>query len=992
MEWKDAKGENVVHKSLGKGTVVNTEKNKDGIVIYITVRFDSGEYSDFLARDFPDYFSSDSVAFNNFLKQKNEERKARELREQQRREEERKARELREKQRREEERRRREEEKRRQEELRRRQEEERKARELREQQRREEERRRQEELRRRQEEERRWRKVVEKELNRPLTDEQWAAIYNDDDASLIVAGAGCGKTTTALGKIVYLVKSGKAKLEEILPIYFNKKNADEMNGKITEIFGNTQKIAYDYHSLGLKFLKESCPVEKSEDMIRRIFKNFLDDKKSEDLICRIFDFIVRYMYTDNERTMEMFPEGFDDLSVEKKVEALEDDCETLNGERVKSPAEAVIANFLFTHHIPYVYEKWFKSCYPDAYPMKPDFYVPLGDGTDPKNAVWIEHWGIVYDSRGNERVRYLDEKGEKKYIEDKKNKLAEYGKYDVKLIELFLSDFKDDTLIDKLKEKLEEFGVDTSREMTRDERVRYIKKLIKTKKLESFQNFVQRCIELLKSNKHTSQDIPEIHQNALPGLEKREEERVKEFYRIVYCVMKEYERRQGEENGIDFTDMLIKAPAKIADADLWYKYIIIDEYQDIDELDYELISAIQEKTNAKICCVGDDWQAIYRFKGADLGFFSNFGRYFPNFKTYRIQQTFRNGAPLIDIAGNFIQKNDRQLKKTIRSDKSTFLKAVRYHEFESRGREKDVDRLNCLFDILNQPDKDNFLIIVRNNSDFNKYFDCLGEDVSSLSDVEKALRQKFSKNIDVRTAHGSKGLEHEYVVVFNTAFRITGFPSLMDDDPAISFLLPEKEEYCLAEERRLFYVALTRAKKGCYLLVPKFMPSWFFLEIQDAIGKDNIFDSDNALLATCPWCGSEMERKQRKDETKEKFYSCSSYPDCKYSAPKGFIVKNCDDVEKLIKEKAEKQNRPASVYVYDERKKELDFMDCTLFENAKDKRPADRSVDVYIVINDVKDCSEAKNLLIKVRREPVLLNFSENDIPEQFIKNVFGTL
>lgn len=588
---------------------------------------------------------------------------------------------------------------------------------------------------------------IEKALGNPLTDEQCDAIFNDDDASLIVAGAGCGKTTTALGKIIYLVNSGKAKLEEILPIYFNNKNAEEMNGKITAVFGNAQKIAYDYHQLGLKILggRQSCPVRKTDEVIQEIFNKIVDNKNLDDFICRIFDFIMKYMYSNDESALEIFPSYFDDLSIEEKIEKLACDCITLDGKRVKSAAEAVIANYLFTHKIPYVYEKQFKSCYPNADGMTPDFYVPIGDGTDPKNAVWIEHWGIEFDSHGNELVRWMNSKEEAEYIANKKAKINTYKACDAKLIELFLSDFKNETLISKLKCQLEKFGIDTGNEMTRDEKIDCIKELIKNRKFEYFQEIVQRCISLLKINKYTAKDIPEIHKNALSGLEKREKERAKEFYRIVYVFMKEYERRQTEENFIDYTDMLIKALAKIDATEFSYKYIIIDEYQDIDDLNYDLISAIQKKTKAKICCVGDDWQAIYRFKGGNIRFFSDFEKYFPNPKTYRIQQTFRNGAPLIDVAGKFIQKNDNQLRKTIRSDKTTFLKAIRYHEFKTWGSEKDIDRLNCLFDILNQKDKDNFLIIIRNNSDFNKYFDYFGKNYSSVSGVEMALRRKFSK-------------------------------------------------------------------------------------------------------------------------------------------------------------------------------------------------------------------------------------------------------
>ena len=841
-----------------------------------------------------------------------------------------------------------------------------------------------------------YKKEIEKALGNPLTDEQCDAIFNDDDASLIVAGAGCGKTTTALGKIVYLVNSGKAKLEEILPIYFNNNNAAEMNDKITDIFGNVQKIAYDYHQLGLKILggKQSCVVRKTDDVLYEIFNEIVNNKKYDDFLYRVFHFIMKYMYSVDEFNFECFPAYFDKLSIGEKVEMLACDCGTLDGkQRVKSAAEAVIANYLFTHKIPYVYEKSFKSCYPGSYPMKPDFYVPLDNDKNSKNAVWIEHWGIVFDSQGNERVTWLNPKEEAKYIADKQKKLNTYKACNAKLIELFLSDFKDETLIDKLKEQLEKYGVDTSREMTREEKIQCIKRLIKEKKTETFQNLVQRCIGLLKINKYTSDDIATVHEDALSGLDKREKERVKEFYRIVYLLMKEYERRQREENFIDYTDMLVKALPEIADSDFSYKYIIIDEYQDIDNLDYELISAIQKKTNAKICCVGDDWQAIYRFKGGDIRFFSDFEKYFPDPKTYRIQQTFRNGAPLIDIAGKFIQKNNHQQKKTIRSDETTFLKAIRYHEFKTCGKEKDIDRLNCLFDILKQPDKDDFLIIVRNNSDFNKYFDCFGKGCNDILGVQEALQRKFSKKIEIKTAHSSKGLENDYVIVFNTAYRVTGFPSLVGDDPAVSFLLPPGEDYPYAEERRLFYVALTRAKKGCYLLVPKFEPSQFFLEIQDEIGRNNIFDSNNAVLATCPKCGKEMERKQKFDETKEQFYSCSSYPACSFSAPKAFMVKCCDEIEDLIKNNAEKRpNRAVSIFKYDRSLGTYNIMVCKTVKNDAEKIGLGRDADVYVVFDNFKDYSAIKNCLIQKERAPVLLNFSETDIPDEYIKNVFGKL
>ena len=96
-----------------------------------------------------------------------------------------------------------------------------------------------------------------------------------------------------------------------------------------------------------------------------------------------------------------------------------------------------------------------------------------------------------------------------------------------------------------------------------------------------------------------------------------------------------------------------------------YTYIIIDEYQDISVSRYRLIEAIRKKTGSTILCVGDDWQSIYRFAGSDLSLFTDFERYFGKSALLKIENTYRNSQQLIDIAGRFVMKNKRQIRKNL---------------------------------------------------------------------------------------------------------------------------------------------------------------------------------------------------------------------------------------------------------------------------------------------------------------------------------------
>jgi DNA helicase-4 len=216
--------------------------------------------------------------------------------------------------------------------------------------------------------------------------------------------------------------------------------------------------------------------------------------------------------------------------------------------------------------------------------------------------------------------------------------------------------------------------------------------------------------------------------------------------------------------------------------------------------------------------VGDDFQSIYRFSGCNLDIFINFNKYFNDCKIIYIYNTYRNSQELINVAGNFIMKNRIQNKKTLFSNKHIYrpIKIVYY------SNQKEIFKKLILY--LVKENEHKILILGRNNNDVNKI---LSDDFKIIKD------QIYYKDISFRylTVHKSKGLEEENVIIINLVNDIMGFPSKLEDDSILHYIVKYSEIIPFEEERRLFYVALTRTKKYNYLLVDKCNPSIFVKEI-----------------------------------------------------------------------------------------------------------------------------------------------------------------
>lgn len=321
-------------------------------------------------------------------------------------------------------------------------------------------------------------------------------------------------------------------------------------------------------------------------------------------------------------------------------------------------------------------------------------------------------------------------------------------------------------------------------------------KILKSKSLINLERLIITFINLFKTNNCNLNEFLFIKYN-------------KDLVRIILDIYFLYENELQSTNEIDFNDLIIKARQKVKYSHINYKYIIIDEYQDTSYIRYLFIKEIINKTGAKIICVGDDYQSIYRFTGCNINMFLNFKKYFRHAKILKINNTYRNSQELINVASKFIMKNKNQLYKKLKSKKHIDKPIKLYYG-------KDLKKL---LDIVLKKYK-NILVLGRNNFDINEYFN-----------LNNGYFNYKGNNIRYLTIHSSKGLEEDCVVIINLKDSKLGIPNKIIDNKILKYVNKSCDTYPYEEERRLFYVALTRTKGDLYLFVDKKNPSIFVKEL-----------------------------------------------------------------------------------------------------------------------------------------------------------------
>ena len=336
--------------------------------------------------------------------------------------------------------------------------------------------------------------------------------------------------------------------------------------------------------------------------------------------------------------------------------------------------------------------------------------------------------------------------------------------------------------------------------------------------------------------------------------------------------------------GIDFPGMIIDAIRCVRRNDYRhpYKYVLIDEYQDMSRPRYELIRALREQNDFTLFCVGDDWQSIYRFAGSDIHLILDFAATWQSWgptRMFQITTTRRFRQSLIEASGKFIMQDNNLYVKHLHNpnDKKDYsLKAL--------GGATQEERFDAIVEQLRKlPKAASVLMLGRYGSDLNLL---LRNDRDGLFQIDEhtggiVFLEKPDMDIEFMTAHRSKGLQRDFVFLMCCSGGLKGFPSAIPEEPLLGLLLPEVERMPHAEERRLFYVAMTRCKKKLFFVVDQTRPSRFMYELHDRICP-SIFRGVK-LPPQCPNCGEALRLRHAGSDPSRKFYGCTGFPNCRFT-------------------------------------------------------------------------------------------------------------
>lgn len=722
-----------------------------------------------------------------------------------------------------------------------------------------------------------------------LDKNQREVVLNDEDYCLVIAGAGAGKTTTVAAKAKYLVEKLNIPENEILIVSFTNKAVEELRDKINNDL-KLNCIISTFHSIGNAILKTNSSEKLNISRESTLYYILLDYFKKSVLINESLtknlvlffstyfnvpydgDDLAEYLNELSKTTNTTLRSDLNEFK-EEIIDARSKKKQTINNEIVRSYEEVQIANFLYLNNIEYQYE----PIYPyniklSNKPYTPDFVIKQGD-----KVAYIEHFGITQNGENS----LYNKKELDKYKKAVNDKIKLHKEHNTKLFYTF-SKFNDGrSFLEHLTYDLETNGFKLKRKDDKEvlqkiidtEENKYISKLI---------TLISRFINLFKTNGYQVEKFDEF-KNSTKNV------RSHLFLDICKECYLEYERKLKENNAIDFQDMINDSAVlldKMAEQKekLHFKYVIVDEYQDISKQRFDLVTALKNVCDAKIIAVGDDWQSIYAFSGSDIQLFLDFEKKMGYAVMLKIENTYRNSQEVIDIAGNFIQKNEYQIKKTLKSPKHIEDPVIIY-TYDSSYKEKNSNNKSgtnfnlakavekCLEDIIKYNKKDkkndkNILILGRYNFDINNLeksglFQILNKQGGIKSLKHPGLKLTFM------TAHASKGLGYDDVIIINCINGTFGFPSKIQNDPVMKHVLIEDKTYDFAEERRLFYVAMTRTKNRVFFVAPQKMPSEFLIEINkeyEKIIKHGEWEEktiNKPYQKMCPVCGYPLQFKYK---------------------------------------------------------------------------------------------------------------------------------
>ena len=681
-----------------------------------------------------------------------------------------------------------------------------------------------------------------------LDKQQVEAVVACEDSQLVLASAGSGKTMSLLAKIEYLCKNLGILPEAILAISFTKKTVDELIERCA-----IKNVEFrTFHALGNSILQEfqSEYLAKrrliSEKEIRCFFEQKLLEKYRDDTFARLVnDYILFYL------SVPVAPGDFKDVRSKIRLNRLLLRREIMADMQRKTPIrkkeEELIANWLYVYQIDYEYRKELPEL-----KQKTDFV--LGD-------VCLDI--LALDKNGNS---LLGANYQKEVAQRRKS----YKRTKLQHLEIHSWEWGACVAFVNLERNLFRVGLAPRR---RDERE--ILRIIQTKLRSEYEHFLVQMMSFLSLYKNGLHDIVKLRKRTAKW-SKYAKYRANLFLDIFDVLYKEYEIYLENERLYDFADMINDATELVKnepDCMVGYEYVLLDEVQDLSPNRLCLVREILRKNpRCRLFAVGDDWQSIYRFTGSNLELIERFEAYFGrHVRRSFIETTHRFGAPTVEKSSKFVQKNPAQAHKRVHGLKTQTPIKIILSKIDPKNRKSEADGFrNVIKDMLENYGETIFGMQLQIISRFNHDIAYITDAPESRLEGDKLFwRLDSGRKLEFEfcSIHKSKGITRDIVIVLNMNDDLMGMPAQRENDPLIDMLLSGKESYPFAEERRLFYVALTRARKATYLIAKEKRPSPFLLELSQELRETR--------GARCPRC--EIGELIRKESKFGAFRYCSNY-------------------------------------------------------------------------------------------------------------------
>lgn len=652
-------------------------------------------------------------------------------------------------------------------------------------------------------------------LKYPLDKQQRRSIVSEEDNCLVVSSAGSGKTSSIVGKVKYLTEIKGIVPERILLISYTNKAAAEL----TERMATNGLKGYTFHKLAIDIIGKTTGTKPSicdntDSLFVDIYHKLLDKssfKKS------IVEYFIDYQ-TNEADWKQRKNERREQLSEQKSVQ-LKAMFPDMDGRAiyVRSEQEQKICFVLSSLGVKFRYEEPYEHQLADEMhsQYRPDFSIYFEQGGVTKR-IYLEHFGV--DEHGLVPAWFAKDKGityeeaNQKYNDGITWKKTAHEKFGTQLLVTSSADFHYSDIRDKLRKLLDDAGVPIQEKT--DEELYDLVLPKGSKQEKAFIRLVVTFVTLVKSSCKSVKDVLKQAKNA-------DDERsvfiIKNIFQPVY---ERYINALSDSNQIDFTDAILQATEICRTSHpVEYDYIIVDEFQDISVDRYNFLKVLREgNPPAKLYCVGDDWQSIYRFSGSDMALFNQFPEYFGATEINKIETTYRFGEPLVSLSSNFIQRNKAQIQKNIHSFSSEMRTELEFYAYDRR------DYCNTIGQLVASIPSDKSIFLLGRYS-FDDYY--LSFMYQSIKESNRFYYVIGGRKIEFLTVHKSKGLEADYVILLQCNKDTYGFPSQVSDDPVLNYVLTKSDQFPYGEERRLFYVAITRAKIKTLVLYDKRFPSVF---------------------------------------------------------------------------------------------------------------------------------------------------------------------